>query len=155
MSSLATYLRDGRGESLRSLEAKDRGRYPASYIARRIGQGVIAADVAKAITPCEAHHTGSIANLTAFYDWGQMDDDAIDMILRARDERRAKAKSHGPGQYHIVYKEFIRSGKCHRWKCITHEYTGEATVRGQFIYFDGMKKRRDGVNIRITKLDVS
>lgn len=146
---LATYLRDGRGESLRSIEAKENDRYPASHIARFIGKGVTAADVAEVMIPCEAHHTGKYAKLTEFYNWAEVTDDVIAKILAARDAR--KSAGDETGQYRIVYKEFTRLYG--RWHCTTHEYEGEATIKGAFIHFDGQKKRLESKNLSYEKLD--
>lgn len=65
----ANYLRFGRGESLRSLEAKSEGKFPKTTFKKEYGITPKQWVQIEAIhTPTEWHHTGKYANRTYFYD---------------------------------------------------------------------------------------
>lgn len=61
-------------ESIRSLEAKERGLFPASYLAKKLKKyypNVTAEDVKNSIHYAEWHHTSCRYNATEFYDFAE------------------------------------------------------------------------------------
>ena len=163
----ATYLKDNRGESLNSLKAKAEGRFPASYWAKRFGKGITAADIIGVMEklsdePLEWHHTGGYAAMTPFFsaedfepyiDVDYEDDEYIvepmTLICVARDKRLMMAK---PRTFTVwaSWPEWIGRGRYA--KKVTHEYTGEAVLKGDWLTFEynGAKVRKDvtGRNFR-------
>jgi hypothetical protein len=134
--SKATYLRHGRGQSLNSIEAKNDGRHPASYFAKSLGQGVTAADIITACGRGEWHHTGAYANRTFFYDSDEIAE-SKDAIFAARDARKAKATER-TGTATIKWVEFHGQGRY--VKARECEFTGLATLKGDWLSFDGKRK---------------
>ena len=70
---LASYLRYGRGKSLRALEAESNGCFPlttaAKVLAERLGcSRAVARAALEFIGPGEAHHVGKFATLVDYYD---------------------------------------------------------------------------------------
>lgn len=74
------------GMSVNAVDAYDRGLLPASKIARKIGRGVTAADVAAVLNPAEWHHTSARFNKTNFYK--PPTEDEIERILALAERRK-------------------------------------------------------------------
>ncbi len=135
--SKATYLRHGRGQSLNSIKAKDEGRLPASYFAKELGQGITAADIINACGKGEWHHTGAFASRTNFYEIDDIEDN-MEAIIDARDARKAKLDGVKTGIATIKFVEFTKHGR--KFKAHKIEFTGEATLKGDWVTFGGQRK---------------
>lgn len=137
----ASYLRYGRGESLNSIEAKQDGRFPASWWARKIGRGVTAADIVKAIGVGEWHHTGAHARETPFYGAEEIEE-AMGEILEAREARKGLVADTFAGKATIV--DFYRDG-CNRLRAQRREVEGQMTIKGDWLYLPtGERIKRSG-----------
>lgn len=156
----ATYLKDNRGESLNSLKAKAEGRFPASYWAKQLGKGITAADIIEVLErlsdePLEWHHTGGYAAITPFFSaedfepYLDLDDEdeeitvePMEFILAARDARLAASR---PATLTVwaSWPEWIGRGRY--TKKVTHEYSGEAVLKGDWLHFEynGQKVRKN------------
>jgi hypothetical protein len=146
----ATYLRYGRGKSRNALFAEAEGRFTASVWARRIGKGVLAADIKNALPFGEWHHVGKFASECRYFSEEEIEE-AMGSILAARDLRKSQSvKEGGLRRARVEWKTFTKSG--YRWICEEHVFEGDVQVTGDVVSFKGMRKRLSGKNITITYL---
>ena len=153
--------------------ARDRGRLPASDLAREIGRGATAAGVRAVLVPVEWHHTSSHYNRTNFFD---LDHDAE--ILAERDEITEDAArdilieriiaASKPAQSTEVIHENCRiewlewSGSRNHPRCEKRAAdgcqvidSGRAMLRIVFPDGNEMKKKRDCNGLKITRANGS
>lgn len=148
----ASYLAAGRGESLGSIAAKENGLLTAGRLAALIGKGVTAADVVSGLGIGEWHHVGAYASKVAFYDPDEdCSPEALELIFAARDKRVASASATTWEGRRVVAKwtEFTNA---RRPKPIPCEYTGLADRRGDWLIFDGQRKKISGNTFRFEEL---
>ena len=155
-----SYIERGEGRSIRAQQAEDDGRVVASVLAKLIGRGVTAADVVEAAGVSEWHHTGKFARRTPYYDPADFalkgdedgDEDAEEATAKvlAAQDRRLAATVATESTYRIRWTEWSGTGR--RKSREDHEYIGPATVEGNWVRFDGKRKRTDGNWITISEV---
>lgn len=133
--------------------AYENGEAPASKIA-----GVPARLIRKFCTPSSWHHTSAKYNRTDFYDVDEVmatfglapddsydhDPEAIEALKRWKETKKAlSAPVVFVGE--ITYTEFTGSWK--RPKAIERTFKGEFQLSGDWVIFDGIRKKATGNHI--------
>ncbi len=137
--STATYFRRGEGKSVNAQIAESEGRKTASGWASHLGRRISASDIKEALGQREWHHTGKYASETFYYDRHEIDD-GMKAIIAARDARLAQAKEIAVriGHATVKWTEWIGIKRPTK---VQKSYTGEVELRGDWVSFDGRKKR--------------
>lgn len=100
---IASYIRRGRGKSLRAIYAEEEGRYPKTHAAKALGLSLATFNRAieeGAISTKEWHHTGKYANRTDYWDTREV---AIPLVVWLK--KQAKAI---PSKLHELARDVAR-----------------------------------------------
>jgi hypothetical protein len=141
--------------SERAQAAKNDGLLTSTQAAKALG--VSAKAIREVLEADEWHHTSAKFNKTKFYDLSKYTTENFEFNELEKIADRLIALSITP-QYErkvmvkVLYYEW--GGTRHHPQRFEYNYRGEAIIRGNWIFFDGMKKKLSGKNLIVKKENI-
>ncbi|MBA2116734.1 hypothetical protein [Bremerella alba] len=148
-----------------ALLAEQEERFPISEGKKRLRQALSLRAIPSTLYGCECllkeygdsgewHHVSKFANCVDYYDVGEV----LELFEQPTQEllTMAKAKKPQPAEVNEVnvvirWKEF--EGKGRYWRSYECDYVGKASIRGDWIQFNGKRKKLSGNHIDVEDID--
>lgn len=125
----------GFSKSNNAVEAENSGRFPASVLAKKLKVNVEA--IKALLYPSEWHHTAKFYNRTDYYDI----EDALEIIEELKAFKPVVKGERVVENGKIDY--IIWSGSRNHPRANANTYSGNYTIKGQWLIFNGQRKKID------------
>jgi len=125
----------GFSKSNNAVAAENSGRFPASVLAKKLKVNTEA--IKTLLHPCEWHHTAKFYNRTDYYDM----EDALEIIEELKAFKPLAKSERVVENGKIDY--IIWSGSRNHPRAKANTYSGDYTIKGQWLIFDGQRKKID------------
>jgi len=125
----------GFSKSNNAVAAENSGRFPASVLAKKLKVNTEA--IKALLHPSEWHHTTKFYNKTDYYDM----EDALEIIEELKAFKPLVKCEQVVENGKIDY--IIWSGTRNHPRANVNTYSGDYTIKGQWLIFDGKRKKID------------